>query len=143
MADAQFFDELDAVVDDRWHAIQDGEFWQHVLSHGMDNELYKRTMVEMYHYTRHNSVNQALAAARCSSPEDLHLLKFCYEHADEELGHEQMITHDLRSIDLLEPELLERPPLPPTEALIAYLYYVSLAEGAKARLGYVAVQGVS
>ncbi len=136
MARPEFFRELDSVVHDGWTAIQRGPYWQHVMTNGMDPELYKRSMVEIYHYTRHNSVNQAFAAWRCSSPADIHLLKFCYEHADEELGHERMVVHDLQAIGLLQGELLAKPPLPPTQALIGYLYYVGLAEGAKARLGY-------
>jgi pyrroloquinoline quinone (PQQ) biosynthesis protein C len=136
MGRQEFFAELDRVVDSGWEAARQGPFWQHVISHGADRELYQRVMVEMYHYTRHNAVNQAFAAWRASSPEQLHLLKFCFEHADEELGHEKMIVHDLEAVGLFEPELLEQPPLPPTQALIGYLYYVGLAEGPIARLGY-------
>lgn len=136
MADAGFFDELDAVVAHRWAEIRDGAFWAHVLQNGMSRELYQTTMVEIFHYTRHNSINQAVAAWHASSPDDLHLLKFVYEHADEELGHERMIVHDLESIGLSDEALYDQPPLPPTQALVGYLYYVSLTEGAKARLGY-------
>lgn len=136
MADAQFIEELDAVIKRRWSTIREGAFWQHVLSNGMDGDLYRRVMVEIFHYTRHNSINQAVAALGASSPDDLHLLGFVYEHADEELGHEKMIVSDLESVGLLDPDELTAPPLPPTQALIGYLYYVSLIEGAKARLGY-------
>lgn len=92
-------------------------------------------MVELFHYTRHNSINQAFAAWKVD-PEKMGLLKFCYSHADEELGHEKMVEHDLRVVGLLEPNTLEGRPLPPTQALIAYLYYVGLTRGAVARLGY-------
>jgi pyrroloquinoline quinone (PQQ) biosynthesis protein C len=136
MADTAFLGELDAAVANGWAKIKDKSFWHHVSEHGMDARLYQRVMTEMYHYTRHNSINQAVAAGRCTSPDDLHLLKFCYEHADEELGHEKMIVHDLDRVGLLDPELLAAPPLPPTQALIAYLYFISLTEGARARLGY-------
>jgi pyrroloquinoline quinone (PQQ) biosynthesis protein C len=136
MADAAFLEELDDTVGKGWSEIKKGSFWNHVETHGVDGRLYQRVMTEMYHYTRHNSVNQALAAGKCSSPEDLHLLKFCYEHADEELGHEKMIVHDLERAGLLDRDLLESAPLPPTQALVAYLYFVALTEGAKARLGY-------
>lgn len=136
MADAQFVEQLDAVVTQRWAAIREGAFWRHVTENGMDGDLYQKVMVEIFHYTRHNSINQAVAALGASSPDDLHLLGFVYEHADEELGHEKMIVSDLESVGLLDPDQLTAAPLPPTQALIGYLYYVSLMEGAKARLGY-------
>ena len=47
-----------------------------------------------------------------------------------------MVTHDLKSIDLLDETKLKQNPLPATEALIGYLYYVALRYGAVARLGY-------
>lgn len=131
------FAELDGVVSDGWTAIQNGRFWKTALGRECDpRELYKRTMVEIFHYTRHNAVNQAFAAWRASSPEQKHLLKFCFEHADEELGHEQMVSADLERAGLLEPGLLGSEPLPATQAFIGYLYYVGLALGPIPRLGY-------
>ena len=131
------FKELDQVVIDGWAHIQNGAFWQQTLDGEIDQrELYKNTMVEIFHYTRHNAVNQAFAAWRASSPDQKHLLKFCFEHADEELGHEQMVTHDLERAGLLDEAMLEADPLPPTQAFIGYLYYVGLALGPIPRLGY-------
>lgn len=131
------FKELDEVVRQGWEKIQSGAFWQQALSSEIDQrELYKNTMVEIFHYTRHNAVNQAFAAWKASSPEQKHLLKFCFEHADEELGHEQMVVHDLEQVGLLDRALLEGDPLPPTQAFIGYLYYVGLALGPIPRLGY-------
>ena len=54
-------------------------------------ELYRLTMVQIFHYTRHNSINQAVAAFR-AEPEQLSLLRFVYGHAREELGHEKMVA---------------------------------------------------
>lgn len=90
-------------------------------------------MLQIYHYSRHNSMNQAVAAF-VPAPEGL--LRFVYRHAAEELGHERMVTHDLQSIGLLDEADLRKPALPATEALIGYLYYVSLRYGPVARLGY-------
>lgn len=90
-------------------------------------------MLQIYHYSRHNSMNQAVAAF-VPAPEGL--LRFVYRHAAEELGHERMVTHDLQSIGLLDEGDLRKPALPATEALIGYLYYVSLRYGPVARLGY-------
>ncbi|WP_228762860.1 iron-containing redox enzyme family protein [Xylella fastidiosa] len=92
-------------------------------------------MEQIYHYTRHNSVNQA-AAAYSTAPENRRLLRFVYKHALEELGHEQMVVHDLKSINLYNEGFENLRPLPATQALISYLYKVALDKGAVARLGY-------
>jgi hypothetical protein len=104
-----------------------------VLNRPVTREFYHDLMVEIYHYTRHNSMNQA-ATAFVAAPEGL--LKFAYHHAADELGHERMVTHDLESIGLLDRQVLNRAPLPATEALIGYLYFVALKYGPIARLGY-------
>ncbi len=129
----EFIDSLSATVNQGWEAIKQGQFWQHVLHRSVTREFYHDLMVEIYHYTRHNSMNQA-ATAFVTAPEGL--LKFAYHHAADELGHERMVTHDLESIGLLNRQVLNRAPLPATEALIGYLYYVALRYGPVARLGY-------
>lgn len=67
----------------------------------------------MYHYTSHNSINQTFSVGPVSH-ERIGLLRYAYEHANEELGHEKMVKHDLESIGLLTPWLLSGPPLPAT-----------------------------
>lgn len=127
--------QLDAVVREEWSAIHRGPFARHVADHGVDAALYRTVMLQIYHYTRHNAINQAFATWRVE-PERIGMLRFAFEHAGEELGHEKMVVHDLESIGLFEPVDLEKPPLPATEALIGYLYYVGLHYGAVPRLGY-------
>jgi hypothetical protein len=131
------FDRLDAMIDQRWEEAARSRLWQHVAEHGLDRALYRLLMVQIFHYTRFNSMNQAFCAAR-ATPEQRAVLRFIYRHADEELGHEQMVVHDLRSIDLLgrDDDLATFPRLPATEALIGYLAGVALTEGAVPRLGY-------
>ena len=58
-------------------------FWGRIVREGWDREAYRRTMSQIFHYTRHNSVNQAAAAFR-ADPDDLALLRFIYGHAKEE-----------------------------------------------------------
>lgn len=128
-----FLDSLRQTVDTEWAEIKRGEFWQRVMGHPVSREMYRDLMLQIYHYSRHNSMNQAVAAF-VPAPEGL--LKFVYRHAGEELGHERMVTHDLKSIGMLADGDLDKAPLPATEALIGYLYYVALRYGAVARLGY-------
>jgi hypothetical protein len=128
-----FVETLRATVDAEWEKIKQGGFWRRVMEEPVTTNLYRDLMLQVYHYSRHNSMNQAVAAFQ-PAPEGL--LKFVYKHAAEELGHERMVVHDLKSIDALREGDLSQAPLPATEALIGYLYYVSLRYGAVARLGY-------
>jgi pyrroloquinoline quinone (PQQ) biosynthesis protein C len=129
----EIINELNQIVEQEWHNFKKGRFWNFILNKPVSHEVYQKLMIEIYHYTKHNSMNQAIASF-VPAPESL--LKFVYQHAYEELGHERMVTHDLESIGLLDKEKLKQNPLPATEALIGYLYYVALRYGAVARLGY-------
>lgn len=128
-----FLAHLRTAVDAQWASIKKGEFWRRVMGEPVTHALYRDLMLQVYHYSRHNSMNQAVAAF-VPAPEGL--LKFVYRHAAEELGHERMVIHDLKSIGLFDEADLTAPPLPATEALIGYLYYVGLRYGPIARLGY-------
>jgi thiaminase len=128
-----FAESLRHTVEAEWARIKQGEFWRRVMNEPVSAELWRDLLLQVYHYSRHNSMNQAVAAFM-PAPEGL--LKFVYRHAAEELGHERMVTHDLKSIGLLNEADLQASPLPATEALIGYLYYVGLRYGAVARLGY-------
>ncbi|MDB5870962.1 MAG: putative transcriptional activator, TenA family [Ramlibacter sp.] len=130
---SMFTQELRATVEAEWSRIKQGEFWRRVMGEPVPPSLWRDLLLQVYHYSKHNSMNQAVAAF-VPAPEGL--LKFVYRHAAEELGHERMVTHDLKSIGLLEERDLTAAPLPATEALIGYLYYVALRYGPIARLGY-------
>ncbi len=131
--ETSFVQTLKEAVTQEWDAIKKGNFWKLVLGHTVTPELYRDLMLEIYHYTKHNSRNQA-ATAMVEAPDGL--LKFAYHHAADELGHERMVLHDLESLNLLDKALLQRKPSPATEALIGYLYFVAFKYGAVARLGY-------
>jgi pyrroloquinoline quinone (PQQ) biosynthesis protein C len=131
----EFFTELDEVVAAGWARIHEGRYFQYVADNGFDRELYRRTMVEMWHYVQTNPNNQAIALWGASA-RDNNLTRYALEHALEEVSHEKMIEHDLREVGLLDQAMYTVVPLPATQALIAYLYHVGLTQGAVARLGY-------
>jgi pyrroloquinoline quinone (PQQ) biosynthesis protein C len=130
-----FLDRCDRRQLDCWSELHRGEFWTHVREHGFDRDLYVAFMTEIFHYTRHNAQNQALAAIRLSS-DRLDLLRFCLHHAYDEAGHDLMVLHDLESIGVDRADVLASRPLPETEAFIGYLYRVASTRDATARLGY-------
>jgi pyrroloquinoline quinone (PQQ) biosynthesis protein C len=101
----------------------------------IDKKLYAIYLMETYHYTLHNARNQALVGVRAFDI-GVSYLKFCFEHATEETGHEHMALHDLLALGLPKEALKIPPPLPMTEALIAYIYWVSATGNPLRRLGY-------
>jgi pyrroloquinoline quinone (PQQ) biosynthesis protein C len=102
---------------------------------GITKQLYAIYLMETYHYTLHNSRNQALVGVRAMDI-GIPYLKFCFEHAAEETGHEHMALHDLLALGLPKEALKIPPPLPMTETLIAYLYWLSATGNPLRRLGY-------
>ena len=128
---------LEKAVAKQWQQIKGGKFWKHVTSDGFDKDLYSSLMAQVYYYSKHNAVNQAIAATSFRSKPSNKLLKFVCKHALEEIGHENMIIKDLQSIDIDATFLQEDEQcLPPTQALIGYLYHTAMNLGAFPRLGY-------
>lgn len=66
------------------------------------------------------------------------ILKFCYKHAREELGHENFVLHDMKVLGLLDRAMIDAPPLPATEAFVGDVKNVCWEQGAVPRLGYSA-----
>lgn len=128
-----FFKELDAIVEAGWAQIKQGDYWKFSLANTTPPALYQQVMLQVFHYTRYNSVNQA-ACAFSADPEQTTLLRFVYKHALEELGHERMVLRDLEAVGLLPQHMPA--PLAPTQALIAFLNDVAIRKGPIARLGY-------
>lgn len=130
-----FFEELETAQAEAWKSIHEGFFWRHLLKEGLDRILYIRLMTEIFHYTRHNAQNQALAAIKVNS-DRLPLIRYCLHHAYTEVGHDLMVLRDLKSIGVNPDTIKNSQPLPETQAFIAYLYRIATEYDATARLGY-------
>jgi thiaminase len=129
-------DQLQNVLSAAIKKRQNSENTQRLMGlEKLDRRIYGIYLVETYHYTRHNTRNQALVACR-EEKLDVNYSKFCLKHAMEEAGHEYLALADLNSmgIDFAEEKLSS--PLPETEALIGYLYRVAETGNPYARLGY-------
>lgn len=102
-----------------------------------DRRTYAMYLTQCYHYTWHTARNQALVGANLANT-DTQYMRYCFEHALEETGHELMALHDLRAIglDIDDPRRDLPRPLPATELLIAYLYWVATQDNPVQRLGY-------
>ncbi|MED7789591.1 iron-containing redox enzyme family protein [Francisella sp. 19X1-34] len=137
---SDFRNELRVLCDSEWAKLKKGKFFSAIneavnsSDHKKLLELYVRTMVEVYHYTKCNAINQAVASITVDH-KDLKLLRFVLRHALEETGHENMAKRDALSLCDNE-DFFNQEPLPATEAFNGYLYSVALKYGGIARLGY-------
>lgn len=131
---SRFIDTLQTAVDAEWDKIRQGAYWA-LASQKITPQLYRETLLQIYHYTKHNAINQAVATYK-TDQKNLGLLRFMLKHASEELGHENMAKRDLINLGLATDADFEQQPLPATQALISYLYSVALEQGGIARLGY-------
>lgn len=132
---SDFIQDCNARIARSWATIKTGPFWREVVANGFERELYVTLMTEIYHYTRENAQNQALAAIDVHS-DRLSLLRFCLHHAFEEAGHDLMALNDLRAVGVDPEAVVASRPLPETQAFIAYLYRVATTCDATSRLGY-------
>jgi thiaminase len=122
--------------DAAWAAIlKDAPWAAFILAGDFDARLYGIYLIETYHYVMHNPRHQALVGA-LSKDQPFNYTKFCYEHAEEETGHEMMAYHDLASLGSSNSPIPIPPPHPSTEVFIAYLYWVSTHGNPLRRLGY-------
>lgn len=131
-----FFHTLDTRLETLWNDLLAQSRLAIVIREGkITKALYAIYMIETFHYTAHNARNQALVGVRDNS--NPVYTKFCFEHASEEVGHEKMALHDLKSMAKFTDADLSIPrPLPETESLIAYLYWISATGNPLQRLGY-------
>lgn len=106
-----------------------------ILTSG-DKKLYSLWLCQVAHLTKHTSAHQALVGTRFDEISHVYM-KFCFEHALEEVGHELMALHDLKKIGAPVEKIQDLPsPLSATEQLTAYLYYVSQHGHPLSRLGF-------
>jgi pyrroloquinoline quinone (PQQ) biosynthesis protein C len=130
------FAHLKEARDKKWAEILNSEKWvDFILNENFDRRFYGIYLIETYHYVKENPRHQAIIALR-DTKAHINYLKFCYEHAEEETGHEMMAFHDLKSLALSLEEIDIKTPLSSTELLIAYLYRISQHGNPLRRLGY-------
>lgn len=131
-----FIEELNDICNSEWAKIKRNRFYSMVLEGNevLQRKLYIRAMVEIYHYTKNNAINQA-AACFSEDHKKVGLLRFAMKHALEEVGHENMALSDLLAMGESE-DLFSGQPLPATAALNGYLDSVAIRGGVIPRLGY-------
>jgi thiaminase len=122
--------------DAAWATIlRDAPWPAFILKGDFDARFYAIFLIETYQYVMHNPRHQALVGAHAQD-QNFNYAKFCYQHADEETGHEMMAYHDLASLGSGSAPIPMPPPHPSTETFIAYLYWVSTHGNPLRRLGY-------
>lgn len=125
---------LDEMVKHEWRDIvENNPLARHVRQNTVSKDLYYKLMSQIYYYTKHNARNQALVGVRSLDAPDAYT-SFCFHHAHEETGHENMALHDLRTLNLGHKDL--SPMTAETETFIAYVYWVAASGSPFRRLGY-------
>lgn len=129
------FDEFNQRMSRMWQEeISNSQLTKAVSNGELDKYLYAIYMIETYHYVSHNAANQALVGVRMH--QDSAYTKYCFKHAYEETGHEKMALHDLSSMGFDKSKIVTSKPLPETETLIAYLYWICSNGNPLRRLGF-------
>jgi len=130
------FRNLKNMRDTEWANLTTNANWaKFILNETFDARFYGIYLLETYHYVMHNPKHQALVGAHMKE-KIFKYIKFCYEHAEEETGHEMMAMHDLLSLSLEKEDFQIPSPHPNTEVFIAYLYWISTNGNPLQRLGY-------
>jgi hypothetical protein len=130
---------LDSLMRDTWKKVLDGSSLVRLIREGAsDRRLYALYLIETFHYASHNAKNQALVGTVLgkSSTRNMQYMKYCFKHALEEVGHEHMALHDLRSIGLNFTVDTLPAALPATEVFVSYLYRIATTGNPLQRLGY-------
>lgn len=131
-------EQLELTMAQQWAEILQSPLAQNIKKIMMsgDKKLYALWLIQVAHLTKHTSAHQALVGTRFQEISHTYM-KFCYEHALEEVGHEMMAIHDLKKIGAKINDITDLPaPLSATEQLTAYLYYVSQYAHPATRLGF-------
>jgi thiaminase len=131
------YQNLETLVSNKWKEIfARSPFIKNIQAGEFDKYLYQMYMIETYHYTAHNARNQALVGVFGKNM-PVNYQKFVFHHACEETGHELMAFHDVNST-MQKPLDIQKLPVPlvGTEAVVGYLYWISLSGNLLARLGY-------
>lgn len=128
--------QLDLILESVWNEIlSQSKLVQAIFKGDICKALFVMYMLETYHYTKHNTKNQALVGVRNLTLPHRYT-SYCFKHAREEIGHEDMALRDIANLDFVLPEIKNLKPLPATEVLIAYLYWISFQGNPIQRLGY-------
>jgi pyrroloquinoline quinone (PQQ) biosynthesis protein C len=130
------FSYLDSKLDGIWDEVLSGSrFIQSIRAGTVTIPLFALYMLETYQYTKHNARNQALVGVRATGVPHKYT-SYCFKHAREETGHEDMALKDVRALGFPVPAPDALRALPATETLIAYLYWISFQGNPIQRLGY-------
>jgi len=138
MEKAEIIEELDQLIASVWEEIFSSDEAKKYSSTLMskDKRLFAMYMTQVYHYAYHTARNLGLAGANLFNT-DLELMHHFFEHALGEVGHEQMAYNDLKELGIPFKSEKDMPPaLPATEAMVAYVKYLSLSEKPYRSLGY-------
>jgi 3-oxoacyl-[acyl-carrier-protein] synthase III len=120
---AGFLDRLEVEVSPFRKRVLESPLLAQLREGTLTRDHYARFLVEVFHYAKHTPRLLAAAASRLGS-ECRELAARFLENAREEAGHDLWALADLRAMGHPTDRLADSVPLPSTEALVAYSYYL-------------------
>lgn len=87
-------------------------------------KVYRRFLIESYYHVRAAAKVYAIAGARVSE-EDETIRHWLLQHAVDEYGHHEWIQNDLAALGFDASKLSSTKPSVPSDALVAWMYYVA------------------
>jgi pyrroloquinoline quinone (PQQ) biosynthesis protein C len=118
-----FVDELEREVAPNRNRLLGAAFFGALRNGTLTRAQYGRFLVEVFHYSRHTPRLLAAASSKLKF-EDQGLFDRFMENAHEEAGHDRWALQDLASLGWNIEQVITSDPLPSTEAMVAFSYYV-------------------
>jgi len=133
-----FFRQLVAATDAARKRFESHPCVVMTAADGMSKTVYLAFLHELYSIVWHFNPLSAAAVARLT-PQFRDVQQYLYAHMAEEAGHDEWVLNDVRAIGGDADAVLKHTPLPHTQALVGFNYWVTEHEHPTAVLGMLYV----
>jgi len=131
-------EKLDKFLSEQWENFFSSPIAESIVNRLeiIDRRIYALYMLQVYHWSSQSAKSLGLAGSN-NANKDIRFMMHCFEHAQEETGHEIMALNDVKAVGVPIINLEDIPPaLPETEILIAYVKYLATGDNPVRMLGY-------
>ncbi|MBN2892552.1 MAG: iron-containing redox enzyme family protein [Bacteroidales bacterium] len=134
----QKIEALDEFLSLQWGNFFSSETAKNIIENldKIDKRIYALYMLQVYHWSSQSARSLGIAGANQHN-KDIRFMMHCFEHAEEETGHEIMALNDVKAVGVpINDESDIPPPLAETEVLIAYVKHLATCKKPIRMLGY-------
>jgi pyrroloquinoline quinone (PQQ) biosynthesis protein C len=130
--------ELQKVQERVCERVMSNQLVQAMMRGGGSRDQYRAYLTDVYCYARHSAQVIGLAASRLVTSHPS-LSKYLFEHAREEMGHDEWVASDLRDLELSSSEIPALEPSSPCLRMIGLEYFYALHGNAVGLFGWMFV----